>query len=113
MKLWWPQAEAMVAFAKAYEATGEEAHLLKFAQVAEWTYGHLVTDKEWYGYADRTGAVTHRVRLRLIARATLNPPLTPAPLFRTPPVQRRALQGLLPRAPRGAALRAGAHARAV
>jgi N-acylglucosamine 2-epimerase len=63
MKLWWPQAEAMVAFAKAYEATGEEAHLLKFAQVAEWTYGHLVTDKEWYGYADRTGAVTHRVRL--------------------------------------------------
>lgn len=61
MKLWWPQAEAMVAFAKAWEATGEAVHLEKFAQVAEWTYAHLVTEKEWYGYADRTGAVTHRV----------------------------------------------------
>ena len=62
MKLWWPQAEAMVAFAKAFEATGEAEHMEKFAQVAEWTYGHLVTDREWFGYADRTGAVTHRFK---------------------------------------------------
>ena len=61
MKLWWPQAEAMVAFAMAWEATGEAVQLQRFAGVAEWTYAHLVTDKEWYGYADRTGAVTHRV----------------------------------------------------
>jgi N-acylglucosamine 2-epimerase len=62
-KLWWPQAEAMVAFSKAYAATGREDYLQKFDAVATWTYEHLVTDKEWYGYCDRTGAVTHRVRL--------------------------------------------------
>jgi N-acylglucosamine 2-epimerase len=76
MKLWWPQAEAMVAFAKAWEATREDHFLEKFAQVAEWTYAHLVTDREWYGYSDRTGAVTHRVRG---GRATARRFSTPRP----------------------------------
>ena len=62
MKLWWPQAEAMIAFAMAFRDTLEPSHLGNFDVVAGWTYKHLVSDREWYGYADRTGAVTHRVR---------------------------------------------------
>jgi len=64
MKLWWPQAEAMIAFAMAFEASGgkDEESLKKFVTVADWTYKHLVTDKEWYGYADRTGTVTHKFK---------------------------------------------------
>lgn len=64
MKLWWPQAESMIAFAKAYEATGDALHLRRFDTVAQWTYSHLVdrVHGEWFGYADRTGAVTHRFK---------------------------------------------------
>jgi mannose/cellobiose epimerase-like protein (N-acyl-D-glucosamine 2-epimerase family) len=63
MKLWWPQAEAMVAYAKAFRVGGQARHLARFAQVAEWTYGHLVSGSgEWFGYADRSGAVTHRFK---------------------------------------------------
>jgi N-acylglucosamine 2-epimerase len=62
MKLWWPQAEAMIAFAKAFEATLDARHLAAFDRVAAWTYAHLVTEREWYGYADRAGAVTHRFK---------------------------------------------------
>lgn len=52
----------MIAFAKALEATGDEGHWVRFKQVAQWTYDHLVTDKEWYGYCERSGAVTHRFK---------------------------------------------------
>ena len=62
-KLWWPQAEAMIALAKAYRVGGAAAHLARFDQVATWTYKHLVSSSgEWYGYADRAGAVTHRFK---------------------------------------------------
>ena len=58
-KLWWPQAESMIAFAMAFQASGgtDQASWGRFTTVAEWTYKHLVTNKEWYGYADRTGVV--------------------------------------------------------
>lgn len=64
MKLWWPSAEAMVAFAKAYAATGDAGALARFDAVAEWVWTHLVDERfgEWWGYADRTGAVTHRFK---------------------------------------------------
>jgi N-acylglucosamine 2-epimerase len=62
MKLWWPQAEAMVAFAKAAAHSRSDAHVDAFDRVARWTWEHLVTDREWFGYADRTGAVTHRFK---------------------------------------------------
>lgn len=85
MKLWWPQAESMIAFAMAYHAAVEDAlsahapgsaalsaalegaaahWLASFVRVAEWTYSHLVdgTHGEWYGYADRAGEVTHRFK---------------------------------------------------
>ena len=52
----------MVAFAKAYAATRDPAHLAAFDKAASWAYAHLVTDREWYGYADRSGAVTHHFK---------------------------------------------------
>ena len=57
MKLWWPQAEAMIAFAKAFAATMQPAHLERLQVVADWTYAHLVDHKrgEWFGYSDRAG----------------------------------------------------------
>lgn len=58
-KLWWPQAESMIAFAMAFQASGgtDQVSWGRFTTVAEWTYKHLVTEKEWFGYADRTGVV--------------------------------------------------------
>lgn len=61
-KLWWPVAEAMIAFAKALAVTGDEKFLAAFDRVASWTYSHLVTDREWHGYADRSGVVTHKFK---------------------------------------------------
>ncbi len=57
MKLWWPQAESMIAFAKAFAATMQPAHLERLQVVADWTYAHLVdhTRGEWFGYSDRAG----------------------------------------------------------
>jgi N-acylglucosamine 2-epimerase len=64
MKLWWPQAEAMVAYAKAYATTLDPVHLAKLQLVADWVYAHLVDSKqgEWWGYSDRNGVVTHRFK---------------------------------------------------
>lgn len=64
MKLWWPQAESMIAFAKAFAHTLQPRYLQRLQLVAEWTYAHLVDHAhgEWFGYADRTGAVTHRFK---------------------------------------------------
>lgn len=64
MKLWWPQAEAMIAFAMAFAQTLDPVHLQRLQTVMDWTYSHLVdhVHGEWYGYADRSGAVTHRFK---------------------------------------------------
>jgi N-acylglucosamine 2-epimerase len=64
MKLWWPAAEAMIAFAMAFDETLEQRDLDCFERVAAWTYAHLVdrTHGEWFGYADAAGAVTHRFK---------------------------------------------------
>lgn len=62
MKLWWPVAEAMIAFAKALAVTGDAKYVAAFDRVASWTYSHLVTDKEWFGYAERSGAITHKFK---------------------------------------------------
>ena len=62
MKLWWPQAEALIAFSKALAYTGDDKYMQSFDRVATWVWEFLVTDREWYGYADRTGSVTHRFK---------------------------------------------------
>lgn len=67
MKLWWPQAEAMIAFAKAFAATMQPAHLERLQVVADWTYAHLVDHKrgEWFGYSDRAGMLKCLMRAAL------------------------------------------------
>lgn len=64
MKLWWPVAEAMIAFAMAYAHTLDETHLRRFVQVSEWVFTNLCDKEhgEWFGYADRSGKVTHRFK---------------------------------------------------
>lgn len=60
MKLWWPHAEAMIAFAMGLAVTHEPRYWARFQEVAAWTYGHFVDKRhgEWYGYLNRHGAVS-------------------------------------------------------
>ena len=64
MKLWWPHVEALVAFMKAYRATGEARYLQRFQQVHDYTFARFPDHRhgEWYGYLDRHGEVTHRFK---------------------------------------------------
>ncbi len=57
MKLWWPQAEAMIAFAKAFALTLAPEQLTRLQEVTEWTYAHLVDHHhgEWFGMCVRDG----------------------------------------------------------
>jgi N-acylglucosamine 2-epimerase len=64
MKLWWPHCEALVAFAHAYEATGDNAWLERFQQVHDYTWSHF-PDRghgEWFAYLDRHGQPTHYLK---------------------------------------------------
>ena len=64
MKLWWPHAEALIAFAMAYNHTHDPAHWRRFKRVAEYTFSRFVDKKdgEWFGYLNRRGEVTHRFK---------------------------------------------------
>ena len=67
MKLWWPHSEAMVAFAMAYEKTGDARHWARFKLAAAYSLNHFSDAPwrrdggrgEWFGYLDRRGEVTH------------------------------------------------------
>ena len=61
MKLWWPQAETMISYAKLFANSYEQVHLDRLKLVTDWTYSHLVDIEhgEWFGYSDRAGEVTH------------------------------------------------------
>ena len=68
MKLWWPHCEALVAFAKASQLTGDKRYWERFIMVAEYTFKHFSDAKsgenksgggEWFGYLDRSGVRTH------------------------------------------------------
>jgi N-acylglucosamine 2-epimerase len=63
-KLWWPHNEAMIAFAMAFQQTRRVDYWTSFEKVASWAYSHLVDADggEWWGYADRSGAVTNRAK---------------------------------------------------
>ena len=64
MKLWWPHCEAMVAFAMAFEATGDARYWQRFEQVAGYSFDRF-SDKihgEWFGYLNREGRVTQRFK---------------------------------------------------
>jgi N-acylglucosamine 2-epimerase len=50
----------MIAFAMGLAVTKEPRYLSRFVQVADYTFSHFVDKKhgEWYGYLNRTGAVS-------------------------------------------------------
>ena len=65
MKLWWPHTEAMIAFAMAYEKTGDEEMWNRFKKVAEYsmkTFKDQENNGEWFGYCNRRGEISHRFK---------------------------------------------------
>lgn len=58
-KLWWVHAETLVALAKAYTLTGDEACAAWFRKVHNYTWSHFRDEEhgEWFGYLDRCGEV--------------------------------------------------------
>ena len=66
MKLWWPQCEAMVAFAMLYEDTKEVVYLERLEHVTNYALKHF-SDREgggeWFGYLSRDSTHhTHRFK---------------------------------------------------
>lgn len=64
MKLWWVHVEALVAFAHAWELTGERRWLDRFRQVHEYVWPRFRDPEygEWFGYLDRGGRPTHLMK---------------------------------------------------
>ncbi|XP_032650902.2 N-acylglucosamine 2-epimerase isoform X1 [Chelonoidis abingdonii] len=64
MKLWWPHAEAMVAFLMAYAHSREPALLHLFDQVAEYAFKRFRDPEhgEWFGYLAQDGKVTLTIK---------------------------------------------------
>lgn len=64
MKLWWPHTEAMYAFLLNYSITESQQDWDRFKKVKNYAFSHFKDPehKEWYGYLDREGNVTHRFK---------------------------------------------------
>nr|XP_048689327.1 N-acylglucosamine 2-epimerase isoform X6 [Caretta caretta] len=64
MKLWWPHAEAMVAFLMAYAHSREPALLRLFDQVAAYAFQRFRDPEhgEWFGYLARDGKVALTIK---------------------------------------------------
>ena len=64
MKFWWPHCEAIIATLMAYQFTGDEKYRRMHQQVHDWTYQHFPDHQqgEWFGYLDRTGRVTTKLK---------------------------------------------------
>ncbi|HDS84325.1 MAG TPA: AGE family epimerase/isomerase [Phycisphaerales bacterium] len=58
-KLWWVHLETLVALAKAYRATKQQACLDWYQRVHEYTWSHFADPQygEWFGYLNRQGQV--------------------------------------------------------
>ncbi|XP_013777508.1 N-acylglucosamine 2-epimerase-like [Limulus polyphemus] len=55
MKLWWPHAEAIIAFLMAFQSTGEQHFATVFDKVFSYTLEKFSDPAmgEWYGYLTR------------------------------------------------------------
>ncbi|XP_038238315.1 N-acylglucosamine 2-epimerase isoform X1 [Dermochelys coriacea] len=64
MKLWWPHAEAMVAFLMAYAHSRKPALLHLFNQVAEYAFQRFRDPEhgEWFGYLAQDGKVALTIK---------------------------------------------------
>ncbi len=58
-KLWWVHIEALIAFIKGYELTGDPRCLSWFERIHEyaWTHFRDPLHPEWFGYLNREGHV--------------------------------------------------------
>ncbi|XP_041037407.1 N-acylglucosamine 2-epimerase [Carcharodon carcharias] len=61
MKLWWPHAEALVAFLLGYQVSRDPRLLQLFKKVFNYTFTHFPDREngEWFGYLNRQGTVSH------------------------------------------------------
>jgi len=57
MKLWWPQTEAMIALALAWQQTGDARYAQKLELIHDWAHAHFADPEfgEWFGYLHRDG----------------------------------------------------------
>lgn len=75
MKLWWPHTEAMLALAHAWRRTGDTKWLGWLDRMDDYSWRTFVDDPgapakavpgsaagEWFGYADRSGRITHNAK---------------------------------------------------
>lgn len=64
MKLWWPACEGMVALALAFRETRDPAILLQLETILDYCSEKYddVDHGGWYGYLDRQGRVTSRIK---------------------------------------------------
>lgn len=64
LKLWWVHAEAAYAALAAYAASGNKKYLRWFRRITDWTFDHFPDHRqgEWYGYLDREGRVSQRLK---------------------------------------------------
>ena len=64
MKLWWPHTEAIYALILAYKKTRDPKWLRWLERVDAYAFS-LFADREygeWFGYADRSGKLTHTLK---------------------------------------------------
>ncbi|MBQ2613947.1 MAG: AGE family epimerase/isomerase [Clostridia bacterium] len=56
---WWPQNEAIIAYALAYNIFKEEKYKKLFAQIQDYAFEHFAdkTGREWFGYINYDGTV--------------------------------------------------------
>jgi N-acylglucosamine 2-epimerase len=58
-KLWWVHIETLIALAKGYQLTGDDACRRWFEKVHDYTWSHFPDPEngEWFGYLTRRGEV--------------------------------------------------------
>ncbi len=64
MKLWWPHTEAIVGLAHAWRRTRDPKWLQWLARVEDYSWKTFVDEEygEWFGYASRSGRITHNAK---------------------------------------------------
>ena len=64
MKLWWPHTEALYGLIHAYTETQDPKWLRWLEKVDAYAFSHFSDPEhgEWFGYCDRSGKLTHRLK---------------------------------------------------
>jgi N-acylglucosamine 2-epimerase len=64
MKFWWPHCEAIIATLLAWHLTGDAKYATWHRQVHDWSFRHFPDPEhgEWYGYLQRDGRVSVRLK---------------------------------------------------